>query len=293
MQVFSEESFVEVYDSAIYELLNNPEFVTSPRGQKIHEILNAQIVVNNPTCSQIINAPSRETSKKYLAGELLWYFSSRCDLEFIKKYSKFWEKISDDGITCNSAYGNLIFNNQIYENTKYTQWQWCLNSLRLDKDSRQAIMFVSRPHYQYDGNKDFICTLNYLFAIRDNKLYMTVNRRSQDIWLGLTYDFCWESILLQHVRLYLLDVYPELEIGPITISCNSLHLYERNFKDASNLIKDFDTLGNIKTAESIPIVGLPLIDRIGTPSIEILEIIEDGYTDSCTDELLIWLSENS
>ena len=58
--------------------------------------------VNNPIIS------IRNISKRYLAAELLWYFCGRNDVEFIGKYASMWKRLTDDGVTSNSAYGYII-----------------------------------------------------------------------------------------------------------------------------------------------------------------------------------------
>ena len=53
--------------------MENPEFETSPRGQKIKEISDAILINEDPT-SNLFNNSARDVPLKYLAGELLWYF---------------------------------------------------------------------------------------------------------------------------------------------------------------------------------------------------------------------------
>ena len=110
------------------------------------------------------------------------------------------------------------------------QWDFAKQQLINDKDTRQALIFVSGPDVQFDNNKDFICTLNYIFNIEDNKLHLTVNRRSQDLLFGIPYDAVFEFLLMEKMLKELSRYYPNLQLGSYTMFANNVHIYERNFE---------------------------------------------------------------
>ena len=87
-------------------------------------------------------------------------------------------------------------------------------------------MFFNRPCFQYFDNKDFVCTLNVIFHIRDNKLYMRADMRSNDVRRGTLYDIPF-FMFLQHGMYKRLKntVYPNLELGSYIHYASSLHLY--------------------------------------------------------------------
>ncbi len=168
------ETFSELYKEILNNIYINPEYETSPRGLKIKEVTNVELILTDPTSNLFYNS-KRSPKLRYLYPELMWYFSGKNDLEFISKYSKFWNKIANDNGTVNSAYGYLLFNQQ--NEYGYTEYQWAYESLKNDKDTRQAILRFNKPQHSYDGNKDFVCTLNGIFQIRDNKLKFTTTMR--------------------------------------------------------------------------------------------------------------------
>ena len=226
-------TFAETYQYACWQLHAHPEFITSPRGQKIHELVGSQLRVLNPYSNMFKNE-ERSLPQKYLRKELLLYFNSIKSTEAFTKASSFWKQLTNDDGTINSSYGYLIFGEKNEEGL--SQWQWAQRSLIKDKDSRQAIMYLCRTSVQRDDIKDFICTISYQFLIRDNQLWLIVNRRSQDIFFGLTFDGPWEMLLMQQMRLHLLDTYPELKLGSYVLNCGSLHMYERNFEKIKNML---------------------------------------------------------
>ena len=54
------------------------------------------------------NEMDRFQIDKYTIGEMLWYLSGKPLLKEIQKYSKGWDRMTDDGVTVNSNYGYCI-----------------------------------------------------------------------------------------------------------------------------------------------------------------------------------------
>jgi len=109
-----------------------------------------------------------------------------------------------------------------------TPWQWCVDSLKADKDTRQAILRFSLPEHFYKGNKDMTCTLDGNFHIREDKLYFRVHMRSNDLTLGLVYDLPWFVGLMDDMVAELKDSYPNLKKGTYTHIVDSIHIYDRD-----------------------------------------------------------------
>lgn len=109
-----------------------------------------------------------------------------------------------------------------------TPWDWAKMSLIQDKDTRQAILRFSLPEHQWNGNKDQTCTLHGYFQIRDNKLDLTINMRSNDLTLGLVYDLPWFISLMYTMQGELRDTYPDLQVGTYTHYVHNLHIYDRD-----------------------------------------------------------------
>jgi thymidylate synthase len=190
-----------------------------------------------------------------LTNELDLYFRGINSADEFTKASKFWDNIKNADGTVNSAYGYLIFKEKNIHNV--SQWEWAYNSLIQDKDSRQAILHFNKPNHQFSENKDFPCTLNMVFNIRENKLNATVMMRSSDIFTGLIYDIPFFTTIQKCMLLLLQNKYPDLEMGVYTHFSNSLHLYHRNM---GTLIKSF----KYPFFESnVPDVGFSPIDEKG------------------------------
>jgi len=233
-KTFKGDSFACVYEKLLHEVYYNPEFECAPRSLKIKEITNVHLIVNN-TLSNLFKNNVRNFPYNYLAGEFLWYFFGKNDVDFISKYSKFWKKIANKDGTCNSAYGYQLCG--IKNEHGYTEWEWAKQSLLSSKDSRQAIMRFNKQSHSFDGNLDFVCTLNGVFQIRNDELNLFINMRSSDCIKGLTFDFPFFSMLQQAMLLELQDKYTSLKLGKIELLLNSSHIYENDFDLVENMLK--------------------------------------------------------
>lgn len=284
MLVLQGNSFAAVYEELLHELMTEPEYVTQPRDMKINEMCDVMLIIEDPLLCLYQNE-FRSSQSKYIAAEFLWYFMGRNDVAYISKYAKFWESIQNEDGTVNSAYGNLIFTQR--NEHGFTQYEWALTSLLKDRDSRQAILHFNLPSHQWNGNKDFVCTMYAIFQIRNNRLNFTVSMRSNDVILGLPTDIAFFTILqsqmLNHLRYH--AGYQDLEMGTYTHISNSSHIYERHFEMAKKMItRKFEPI-------RIPEVNLPLILENGKPSSDLTGLF-NGPSAEFNDPLYNWIQNN-
>lgn len=174
--------------------------------------------------NNIVNV--RNISVPYLCGEMLWYMLGRKDIEFIHKFSTVWSRISDDGVNCNSAYGDIIFNRH-----GFNQLEKIIELLKTDKDTRRAVINLNVPNKNVIETKDEICTISLTFYIRNNKLYCSTCMRSNDFYTGLPYDVAFFTELQKLIANEL-----NIECGSYFHHAISLHLYLRNIKDLVNCV---------------------------------------------------------
>ena len=184
-------------------------------GDVHNEIINAITVLNDPT-KNIMKNELRNLSMRYAIGEMLWYMSGQDKLKEIQKYTKNWDRMSDDGIHVNSNYGYCISRKYGFD-----QWEWCKEELVKNPQSRRAVIHIKEPSDK--ESKDVNCTVCLQFFIREGKLYMTTYMRSNDIWLGFPYDV-FQFTCMQ----ILMSMELEVELGTYTHISGSLHLYERD-----------------------------------------------------------------
>ena len=232
MHLGTYQSFTDCYLSLVKNVYESPQFEASPRGQKVKEILGASFTINNPR-DRIPYVAGRKFSVTYMVAELLWYLSGNNETKWISRYSSFWNNISDDGVTANSAYGaRLLKAHPKIAQGRIDQWSYVINELKNDPDSRRAIMHIRVPDDSIDAKLDVPCTLALQFFIRDGKLHQVANMRSSDVIFGIAYDIPAFTIFQE-----LLANELGVELGTYTHTSNSLHIYERHFKMAENILK--------------------------------------------------------
>lgn len=256
MIVFKAESFADCYKDSL-DYLSKYGTENSARGIKSRELLDVALEISDPTRCLYLNE-ARSSQKKYIAAEFLWYYTGRNDVQFISKWAKFWETIQNPDGTANSAYGNLIF--KAKNRHGFSQYQWALQSLLSDKNTRQAVMHFNEPVHQYANNKDFVCTMYANCHIRNNKFYMTVFMRSNDAVWGTPTDVAFFCSLQMQMHAHLKVFYPELEMGTYTHVANSYHVYDRHY-DLTDRMLSSDFI-----SDSLPEIVADLIDIDGSPS---------------------------
>lgn len=225
----------EAYLSVLRDVYFNYEYLSSPRGLAIREKMDYKFTIENPKAEAIktLDDDRNIVIERYLKQEMELYNSGTNKAEDFVKASKFWDKIKNPNGTINSAYGHLLFfypsqGNEEFGETFKTPWQWALDSLKKDKYTRQAIMRFNLPEHCWDGVKDFVCTMHGNFLIRNNKLYLTITMRSNDVNTGLLYDLSFFVSLMDKMLEELKPTYPTLEKGNYTHIAHSFHAYEKD-----------------------------------------------------------------
>lgn len=238
-------TFDEVFRDLLFYLSRYPDFVCSPRGQKIKECLAQTLVLKDPR-ARLIGNPVRKANYGFAAGEFLWYWQGFDELDMMQYYNKRSASFSDDGKTINSAYGKRMCTTVFgKDGNGLTQWEACARTLCSDNDSRRALLLINSPEDQIKaatvGTKDVPCTLSLQFFIRKNALHLHVHMRSNDVMWGLTNDLF--SFTLFH-ECMLLELRKrgmgDLELGTYYHTAGSLHLYERHFSQAEDILDVYE-----------------------------------------------------
>lgn len=206
----------ELFDKVIEELQQH----SIDDASMAYEIINANLQLTDPTRNTMCEC-IRKMPIRYAIGELLWYNSRNITWKAIEPFSKFWKQLSDDGEHVNSNYGWCI-----HDKYTFDQWEMVKQLLTKSPNSRQAVIHIKEPRDVIRRpTKDLNCTLTLQFLIRENKLDMIVNMRSNDAWLGLPYDvFNFTCMQIQMAMALGVD------IGTYYHNTASLHLYKHDLE---------------------------------------------------------------
>ena len=231
----------------LYNKITNKEFVNTGAnasqtvGQETYVELIARKVQLDPYAPYIYIDKNFQTPKKYVKAELDWYKSM--DLSIIghegMESNPTWQSCctKDEKKEINSNYGWCVFSEE-----NGSQYDNCLEVLKKDKTTRNAIIMYNRPEiykdYKRNGMHDMICTLYSHFFIRHNRLYMIHNMRSNDVRYGfICSDLAWNCFVYQNMYEDLKSTYPDLKVGTIIWTSDSMHLYSRHFDDLKNYVE--------------------------------------------------------
>lgn len=211
------QTWVEAVDHVFHQYEN----IVSPRGQEVREVNQATYTVdwNYP----VVTNKSRNLNYKFMFGEAAWILSGSNDVETISSYMKSYAKFSDDNVTLNGAYGPKIID----------QMSWAAKELAKDNDTRRCYINIWRE--RPGESKDIPCTVGMQFMIRDGKLNLFVNMRSQDVVLGMPYDIFSFSMIAKAMQLMLYKTHDIAVVpGELKVTVNSLHIYEQHYADVAD-----------------------------------------------------------
>jgi thymidylate synthase len=257
-------SFTEAYLDQIRNTYERPEHESSPRGMKVKEVLGASFRITDPR-DRLPRLKGRGFNVSYVIAEAIWYLAGLESTSWIANYSKFWNDISDDGLTANSAYGARIFkpHGRIAKdvNPLWTQWQYIIEELTADPDSRRAVVHIRSPHDSLLAKKDVPCTLTLQFLLRDDKLHLVVSMRSNDIILGMPNDVPAFTLFQELMALELSEALSRpIEPGHYTHQGNSIHAYERHFGMVETILAS--NTGELVRSPMPRMPGRPPLERL-------------------------------
>jgi thymidylate synthase len=250
---------------SICEKLSKAKEVNS-RGSKQKEIIFYNFSIDDPS-DILINIPARKFSEDYAISEWLWYLSANPEVTNIGKLARIWRDIADENNCVESNYGCYLLH----------QWDWIKGELMSDNDSRRATIVINQPFHKSKNKKDYPCTHYIQFFIRENKLHLGVNMRSNDAVFGLCNDvftFClFQQLMLNDLN----DLGADIELGNYFHSAGSMHVYERHYEMVENIIKNFpyeDPTSKVQLKE-----GVLLGNCLTMPSIDIEKDQIKKYTE--------------
>lgn len=245
-------SFTSCYRDLLDIVYNDPQYVCAPRGMKIKETLGVKFTIVDPR-NRLPYLSERDFSLAYCIAEMLWYTHGSNSTSWISKYSSFWSKISDDGVTANSAYGARIFKpHRVCGGDTFIQWDYVVNELKRDPDSRRAVIHIRSPFDSKEAKLDVPCTLTLQYFIRDEALHSIVSMRSSDLILGIAYDVPAFTLFQEMLALEL-----GVKLGTYTHISNSLHIYENKFKQVESILKGGGAATNPHCWDKLCYVPMP------------------------------------
>jgi len=243
------------------------------------QAFDVNYILTNP--QDRVHSLRSPVAQKYLSRELLAYFDGSLDVDQgLSKASPFWKTLADKDNKICSNYGHYVFH-QTHPDTKKTQYQWVIDNLENNIDSRKAFININQLEHKHMDNKDFPCTLGMQFFVRNNRLCCDVSSRSTDIYTGLPYDMAFFSLVNELVYKDVKERLPEkksaeLKLGYTMMKTNFTQIYDKTRTPALKLL---DKKSDIK-------IEMP-------PVHDAQETLSDIYKKTAHTPLVKWIHENA
>lgn len=227
----------EALPALLQRVLMHGDVVESRNG-RTKELTMQQITLTDPVSHKEITVPGRRVSLPAQIAETMWILAGRNDIEWLSHYLPRAKDFSDDGKTWRGGYGPRLraaapgFTEHGDTRETVDQLEHVVSLLRGDPETRRAVFNIYDPSIDNAPGKDIPCNNWVHFLPRGGVLHAHVAIRSNDLFWGWSGINAFEWTALLQVVAGLSGFTP----GSITFSISSLHLYEKHWGRASDIV---------------------------------------------------------
>lgn len=222
-----------VLQHALTECLKGEEL--EERGQK-YRSWDAAHVTFDSNLPILFNFVARKLNVRYAIEEFLWYCRADRYDSSITEHATAWKKLNQPDGSFFSNYGHYIFAKMTPDGV--SAFEFALEQLMRNPSSRRAAIPLLQTDHCFNDNVDMVCTFALQFFVRQGRLDMIVNMRSNDAIWGLTNDaFCF-SMIHRMMYVMLCGTYTGLRLGTYHHIANTLHVYERHYDMAKAIVAE-------------------------------------------------------
>ncbi len=208
----------EAYVKLMSKVLVDGDMI-SPRGQQTFELTDVTVKIDDLTEAHVFYT-ARKVNRRIAATEYMHLLGGVSSLEQLDLASNGrFSQFANNGRLL-GAYGPRIRH----------QLPRVVDLLFRDPDTRQAVLTIWQGQEHHVSSRDVPCTLAIQFMIRGGRLNMRVSMRSNDVVLGIPYDWFMFSRLGLSVASAL-----GVEPGSYTHTVGSMHLYDRDISTATDI----------------------------------------------------------
>ncbi|WP_309387048.1 thymidylate synthase [Cerasicoccus frondis] len=229
----SEEAVVHTLSNLIREgsdIIDPNTTKSTGAGHKTKEIIGYKLTITNPLARLTTN-PHLKFRLPLAVARFTWLISGNDRLQDIAFYTKAVGKFSDDGlIVPGSSYGKRMRNAR----PGLDQLVSCIEELRRNPASRRAAVSIYYPEDSARNSRDIPCAFGIFFHIREEQLITSIIMRSNNAFMLMPYNIFEFSMLAEIVANNV-----GVKCGKLVYFAGSMHLYERDFKNAKETIESF------------------------------------------------------
>lgn len=256
MKYYENDGVNDYYPLVCHDLMEMGH-VTKPRDLETRELHPTSVIISNPR-HRLVTSVGRTLNLPFALAEVVQILGGINDAQALRYYNT---KIIDiagdgdrtkdnwqDGVTrFNAAYGERL---RAFDGPSepVDQLRHVIETLKKDHDSRQASIVLSHPFWDnYTAEtRDRACNVYAHAMIRDGKLDWMQVMRSNDVILGLPYNFCQWLHVMEYVANRV-----RVPMGKYTLIQDSLHVYQ-DYYDECRGIAEFDIYAYRKSRPLLP-----------------------------------------
>lgn len=197
----------------------------------------------------------KSKSIRYFSRELLAYFKGSLNVDDgLAQASSVWRSLADKNNEIASNYGYYVFHQKVPEANNMTQYEWVIQNLEKNLDSRKAFININQPKHKIAESKDFPCTVGMQFYVKRNHVCCSVSSRSTDIYTGLPYDMGFFAFITELVYKDLkerlsCDRSESLKLGVVSMKTNFTQIYDKTRDAALSLLSCTEDVSGDKMPE--------------------------------------------
>ena len=209
----------EVWKTAANLLLKQKNILMGRNGE-VYELPHAFITIENPRQKWIYDRIP-PVSIGFALAELVWILNGEERSEVINYWNPSLPKYAGEGEVYYGAYGK-----RIRSHFGFDQLEKSYHALQNVPESRQVVIQIYdvETDFPIDNgqprSKDIPCNICSLLKVRDGKLEWSQIMRSNDILLGMPYNFVQFTSIQEIISGWL-----GIEVGSYNHYSDSLHLY--------------------------------------------------------------------
>ncbi len=238
------ETFDYGYLDLVKKMVKEGSLQKSRNGDTV-ELLNFRTEIKNPS-SRCVGGYGRNINIFFLLYEAIWIWLGEKSVAPLTIFNSNMSNFSDDGKVFHAPYGYRIRSYGLPSDKDFFSQQLQAQGLghridsipsigedqlvtalmQLDKnpDDRRVVMSIWNPLLDSGFScKDIPCNDMLMFKIREDKLHITIQNRSNDVHWGLPTNVFQFSFILELMSLIL-----KKEMGTQVHNSQSLHVYLTN-----------------------------------------------------------------
>jgi Thymidylate synthase len=212
----------EVWKKAVGLLLNQQTTLNGRTGE-VYELMHTFVSIEEPRQKWVYDRIP-PISVGYALAELVWIMNGEDRSDIINAWNPSLEKFAGKSNYYHGAYGK-----RIRSHFKFDQLEKAYRALQCVPESRQVVIQIYDTKVDFPvengqpRDEDIPCNICSMLKVRDEKLEWSQIMRSNDLLLGMPYNFVQFTSLQEILAGWL-----KIDVGSYNHYSDSLHLYHRD-----------------------------------------------------------------